>query len=584
MNELEEIKNRIDIAELIGGYVQLKKAGRNFKGCCPFHSEKTPSFVVSPERQIWHCFGACNEGGDAFTFIQKIEGMDFPESLKFLADKTGVKLQRQSYEKSDIKTKIFTANETAVKYYQGVLVSDEGKAARDYLIKERKLSGRTIKDFGLGYSPTGKNSLQNDLKNQGASEDSIKKAGLSSIKQGETRDFFFRRLMFPIRDVSGRTLGFSARVLDDSLPKYINTSETLVYSKSNSLYGIDLAKESIRKLDYAIVAEGMMDVIASHQAGIKNIVATGGTALTENQLRMIGRFTKNIKFSFDIDFAGSKATRRAIELAWEMDFNIKVITLPEGKDPGDIAVSNPRKWKEAVKKSQYVIDYLFDEAFEKNNPKDALGRKEIAKDLLPVIRRILTEIEKDTYIKKLAKKLSVEESSIRSTLKNISIPKGERVKVVEKKEIKDQLIVLEKNVLGLLLLFPNYLDFAETIITPTDFTEENTSKIYRKMLEYSSKKGELTENGFLDSLGKEESELLNHYALSAEKDFEELDEEEKAEEIYFGVKRLKKLSLDKKKQSLSSKIERLEKAGNKKDARKVLLELKILLEEEQKIS
>lgn len=588
MNELEEIKSKIDIAEYIGGYVQLKKAGRNFKGCCPFHSEKTPSFVVSPERQIWHCFGACAEGGDIFSFVQKIEGVDFTESLKILADKTGVKLKNQDYEKSDIKTKIFDANKKAMSFYEECLISDEGKIARDYLIKNRKLNSKTINEFGIGYSPSGNNNLIGKLFSLNVNKDIIRKSGLSTTKNGVEKDFFFKRLMFPIKDTTGRVLGFSGRVLDDSLPKYINTQDTIVYSKSDILYGIDLAKESIRKLDYAIIAEGMMDVVASYQSGVKNIVAPGGTALTENQLRLIGRFTKNIKLSFDIDFAGSEATRRAIELAWEMDFNIKVITIPEGKDPGDIAIKNPLKWKEAVKNSQYVIDYLFEESFKVNDPKDPMGRKKIAKDILPVIKRIPTEIEKDTYIKKLSKMLNVDESSIRSTLKNISLPKGKREqnngKVEKKNGIENQFIILEENLLGLLLLFPNYLDFAETIIEPSDFSEKNTSKIYQKMLKYSSKKGELTEKDFLKSLEKEESELLNHYALSVEKDFETLDEEEKAEEIYFGVKRLKKISLDKKKQSLSSEIEALENAGDNKKAREALEKLKELLAEEQKIS
>lgn len=584
MNELEEIKNRIDIAEYIGGYVQLKKAGRNFKGCCPFHNEKTPSFVVSPERQIWHCFGACSEGGDIFSFVQKIEGVSFPESLNILAEKTGVKIKKINYEKNDLKTKIYSANNMAMKFFEEKLASNDGKIARDYLLKKRKLSAKTITIFSLGYSPTGKDSLKYILKENNVEKDVLEKSGLVSIKNGEERDFFFKRLMFPIKETNGKVLGFSGRVLDDSLPKYINTPETPVYSKSNVLYGIDLAKESIRKQDYAIVAEGMMDVIASHQAGIKNIVAAGGTALTENQLRLLVRFTKNIKLSFDIDFAGSEATRRAIELAWGMDFNIKVITLPEGKDPGDIAIEKPNEWKKAVINSKYVVDYLFDEAFKKNNPKDPLGRKKIAKELLPIIRRIPDDIEKDTYIKKIAKKLNVEESSIRSTLQKISLPKKKRENIIKEEEIKNHSQALEENVLGLLILFPNYLDFAETIISPDDFSGKNTGQIYEKMLKYSSNKDELTEKNFLASLEKEESNLLNHYALLAEKNFEELDEEKKAEEIYFGVKRLKKISLEKKKMSLSKEVERLEKAGDNEKAKKVLKKLSALLSEEQKIS
>lgn len=584
MNELEEIKSRTDIIELIGGYVQLKKSGRNYKGLCPFHSEKTPSFMVSPEKQIWRCFGACNEGGDVFSFVQRVEGLSFAEAVKKLADKAGVKVEHRNYEKETSKRSLYSANEIASDFFIKNLSSPEGKKARDYLLKNRKLTVKTIKDFSIGYAPKGKSGLIDELSSHKIDQKDMSLTGLVKERDGQKMDFFWQRLIFPIKDTMGQVIGFSARVLDDSLPKYINTPETPIYSKSNILYGIDLAKEHIRKQDYAILVEGMMDVIASHQSGVKNVVATGGTALTENQLKLIQRFTKNIKLAFDVDFAGSEATRRAIELAWTLGFNIKVITIPEGKDPGDIAIKKPDIWKKAIKDANYVVDYLFSESLKKYNKKDAMGRRYIAKNLLPVIKRIPDEIEKDTYIKRLANELLVDESSIVAALKNISLPKEQRKKQETKQGITSHTDELEKNVLGLLANLPNYLDFADSILDKNDFTNKETSNFFNKMVKYYNEKRDFSESDFLNSLKKDESEVFKHYILSAEINFSELDDERKAEEIYFSAKRIKKNSLTRKKEALSRKIGELEKSKDKKGAEAALMELNDVLIEEQRVS
>lgn len=584
MNEIEEIKNRVDILEIVGGYVDLKKAGRNYKGLCPFHAEKTPSFMVSPEKQIWRCFGACNEGGDAFSFLQKVEGLSFGEAIQKLAEKTGVKLERKSYEKDESKRVLFSANRIATDFYKELLGEKEGEVAKKYLIQKRSLSEKTISDFELGFAPRSKKNLIKELEKHNIKENESQRAGLAKEKNGIFLDFFWNRLMFPIKDSGGQTIAFSARVLDDSLPKYINTPETDIYSKSNSLYGLDLAKESIRKLDYAILVEGMMDVVASHQAGVKNVVAPGGTALTESQLRLIQRFTKNIKLAFDIDFAGSEATRRAIEIAWQMGFNIKVITIPEGKDPGDIAITKTAVWKKAIKDAKYVVDYLFDESLKKFNKKDAIGRRYIAKELLPVIKRIPDAIEKDTYIKRLANELLVDEESIQKALKNISLPKEKREKAEKTKTIKNHQSELEKNTIGLLALLPNYLDFAETILEKEDFTDGKVGIFYEKMVKYYEKNKDFSESKFLASLKKGDGEVFKHYILYAETNFSDLDEEKRAEEIYFGAKRIKKNSLAQKKELLTKKIKEFEESNDHKGAEKALKELNAVHLEERRIS
>ena len=584
MNELDEIKIRTDIVDLVGGYVQLKKAGRNYKGLCPFHNEKTPSFMVSPEKQIWHCFGACNEGGDVFSFIQKTEGLSFGEAIKKLADKTGVKIEGKKYQENKPKTSLYSANEIAMEFFIKALELPEGKKAKDYLLKNRAISTKTVKDFSIGYAPKGKDNLKKELLLHKIKTEDMLIAGLIKEKDNELLDFFWQRLIFPIKDTSGNVIGFSARVLDDSLPKYINTKETPIYSKSKILYGIDLAKEAIRKQDYIILAEGMMDVISSYQSGVKNIVATGGTALTEDQLRLIQRFTKNIKLAFDVDFAGNEATRRAIELAWNMDFNIKVINIPDGKDPGDIATKRPEVWKEAVKNAVYVIDYLFENSLKKYNKKDPIGRKKIAKDLLPIIKRIPDKIEKDTYIKRLSNELLVDEASIIATLKNISLPKTKREKIAPTKINPEQMTEIEKNTLGLLSEQPQYLDFADTVLDPEDFSNKESGEFFQKMVKYYNKNKKFSESGFLESLKKDECEIFKHYILLAEVNFSELNEEKKAEEIYFGVKRIRKKSLNNKKKMIIEAIKTFEKTQDKKGATEALIKLNEIIIEEQKIS
>lgn len=590
MNEIEEIKSKIDIVEYIGGYVQLKQTGKNFKACCPFHSEKTPSFIVSPERQMWHCFGSCNEGGDIFSFAMKMEGLTFGEAVRVFAEKAGVQLKNQNYEKNESKAKLYSANDLAADYYHSLLYHPEGKEALEYLTKKRGLTDKTIKEFSLGYSPMGKESLQKELKKHDFKIFELEKAGLVAKKQGEMRDLFWKRLMFPIRDISGRTIGFSARTLDpNGIPKYINTPATEIYDKSSILYGIDLAKESIRKLNYAIIVEGNMDVIASRQAGVKNVVASSGTALTENQLRLLGRLSKNLKLAFDIDFAGSEATRRAIEIAWNQGFNLKVIEIPEGKDAADAVQKDPKIWKEAVKNAKYVVDYLFDTAFAKYDPHDPIGKKTIAKDLLPVVKRIPDEIERNSYIKKLAEGLSVDESSIMAALAKVGAPKNTsepevKRQVAAEPKLAEKTIELEQNIIGLLMSFPHYLDFANGLLDSSDFTTEELGKDFQSLLEYYNKKGDFSESKFLASFKKEDAERFKLYALTAENNFEEFDDEKKAEEIYFGIKRLKKLSLANQKKKLSTEIAQFEKIGEKTRAKAALETLRALLEEERSIS
>ncbi|MCK4892060.1 MAG: DNA primase, partial [Candidatus Pacebacteria bacterium] len=311
-SQVDEIKSRLSVEEVISGYLQLQRAGRNWKAKCPFHNEKTPSFTVSPERQMWYCFG-CNEGGDIFTFVMKMEGLEFRDALKLLAEKAGVQLEDRSYNDSGEKSKALEILDISRKFYQECLKIKTGRKAFEYL-SNRGLSKNIIEKFQLGYAPDSWDLLSKFLKKKGYKESGIFSAGMTVKKdKGGYYDRFRGRIMFPINNVSGQTIGFSSRVMpgaDESHAKYINTPETAIYNKSRVLYGLDKSKVEIRKKDLCIMVEGNMDVIASFQAEIENVAATSGTALTADQLKIIKRYTDNIAFSFDMDSAGIKAAGR----------------------------------------------------------------------------------------------------------------------------------------------------------------------------------------------------------------------------------------------------------------------------------
>ena len=363
MSTVDEVKQKLDIVEVIGQYVKLTKAGRNFKAVCPFHNEKTASFYVFPERQSWHCFGACSTGGDVFTFVMKKEGLDFGETLRLLADKVGVSLPShiEPGPRKDEKEKLFQANEAAAQYYHNLLVnSPAGEKAKNYLLG-RGLTVKTINDFQLGVSPNAWEMLMMYLLEKGFSESELLDAGLIlKTEEGKTHDRFHNRLMFPIRDNRGRTTGFSGRVLDDSLPKYMNSPQTAIFDKSGTIYGIDMAGSAIRSKDMAVIVEGYMDVIVAHQYGFNNVVASMGTAITEKHIAILKKLTKNIALALDPDAAGEEAMLRCVEYENSLNNEIKVIILPSGKDPDEVIKEDSKLWQAAVEKAVPVIDYTID--------------------------------------------------------------------------------------------------------------------------------------------------------------------------------------------------------------------------------
>ena len=463
MTDTEEIKSRLDIAEVISGYLRLTRAGRNFKALCPFHNEKSPSFMVNPERQIWHCFG-CGEGGDIFTFVMKMDGLEFKEALKLLADRAGVKLKNFNPKESGQKARLMEIIKISARFFQECLKVKGGKKAKEYFAS-RGLKDETVENFKLGYAPNSWNLLSDFLKKKGFKDEEIFSSGMSVKKdRGGYYDRFRHRLIFPIANLSGEIIGFSARAMpgaDEKSAKYINTPETPIYNKSRVLFGLDKAKLAIRKKDKCILVEGNMDVIMSHQAGVENAIAVSGTALTSEQLRIIKRYTDNLSLAFDVDEAGKTAAKRGIELAFQEELNVSVIPIPEGKDPADTVKNNPKEWIEAAEKSQPVMDFYFDQAFSKFNSKDIQGKKEIAKEMLNIIGKISNKIEQAHYLQILAGRLEIDESILRDTLRRAKITKSSRLLFQDKSgkiKVTDKKTQLQERLVSFAIVCPELLE------------------------------------------------------------------------------------------------------------------------------
>jgi len=596
-NIIEEIKSKIDIVDLISEYIQLKPAGVNFKALCPFHREKTPSFFVSPERQIWHCFGACNEGGDIFKFIMKIENVDFPEALRILAKKAGVEIDRRDYHFMSQKTKLSDILRMAAKFYHLILIeSPLAEKARQYL-KERGLKLETIKEFQLGFAPDRWDELYKFLTKKGFKEQDIESAGLiiKSTKYPITQvpnpsyyDRFRNRIMFPINDLYGNPVGFTGRILPESedkeTAKYVNTPETPIYNKSRILYGLDKAKTFIKESDAAILVEGNMDVIACHQAGFKNVVASSGTALTIEQVKLIKRYTNNLLLAFDVDIAGETATQRGIDIALQEEINVKVIQVPEGKDPDECIKENPQKWLKAVQEALPIMEYYFILAFKNKDPKKVEDKKEIAKILLPAIAKFADPIEQEHWLKILASKIDVSESSLRDKLKRLKIyntSKEEGIVLVEK-STREKLIV--DRFLGLLIKYPDlvinyFLDLPKECYN--SFEAQELAQIIKDC--YNLKKT-IDSNWFKANLKK--PEIINYFdylGLLIEKEFsdyplkiEQLKSNQKKNleiEIKKLFRFLKEDYLKKQRLELTNNLKEAEKNKNKPEIEKILIKI-----------
>ncbi len=419
MDDLELIKQKINIVDLISEYLPLKKAGVNFKAPCPFHQEKSPSFVVSPERGIWHCFG-CGKGGDHFKFVMEKESIDFPEAIEMLAKRAGVEIKRKKGEKSPAKQSLFEANEKAAEFFHFILTSHPlGKPALEYLYK-RGLTDETIKAFQLGYSPNSWDSLTNFLTKRGFTLQQLIDIGLVVPSKNRGYDRFRGRIMFPLSDVKGHIIGFSGRVLLGGEPKYINSPQTILFDKSNFLFGLQLSKGDIRSKNQAIIVEGEMDMLMSYQSGVKNIVASKGTALTTGHIELLKKYTDTVALCFDKDLAGDAASRRGIEMAEQAGLHLKVVQVPDGKDPADTCLKDVSLWEKAVADAESIYDYYLQSVSKRFNAKTAEGKRKIGEELIPIWSKIADPLTFEHYLQKLAALLGVQDDIVRREIKKVS--------------------------------------------------------------------------------------------------------------------------------------------------------------------
>ncbi|MHB0877540.1 MAG: DNA primase [Anaerolineae bacterium] len=430
MSVADEIRQRLDLVDVVSEYVTLKKAGRSLKGLCPFHQEKTPSFIVFPETQTWHCFGACGEGGDVFSFIQKREGVDFGEALRILAQRAGVSLHAspEAAEEAEVRDRLHEVLAAAAAYFGEQLASPAGEAARAYLQK-RGVGEAVTAEFGLGYAPPGWRSVSTRLMTNGYSRDELAQAGLIAERDdGGFYDRFRHRLMFPIWDRRGRVVAFGARSLDGSEPKYLNSPQTRLFDKGSLLYGLHKARQAIMADETVVIVEGYMDVIAAHEAGYRNVVAGMGTALSEAQLQSVSRSAHRYVLALDADAAGSAATLRGVAVAGEalegeaaptleggllhfekrLNAEIRIAVLPEGLDPDDLIRRDAPAWQKLIAEAKPLVDYLFDVALAEEDLSTAKGKSRIAARLIPVVAQVPDAFERAHHVERLARHLGVD--------------------------------------------------------------------------------------------------------------------------------------------------------------------------------
>lgn len=591
MDEVQEIKQKLDIADVIGGYIQLKPAGRNLKALSPFHAEKTPSFMVSPEKGIWHDFST-DEGGDIFTFVMRMEGIGFPEALEILAKRAGVQLKpRGKVQRGPAKAPLYDIMELAVRYYH--LSLSRNQAALDYLRKQRSLSAKAIKTYRLGYAPDSWDALTGMLKKKGYSYEQMVGVGVAAQKHGKSSayDLFRGRVVFPIFDAQGRPVGFSGRVLpgDEVGAKYINTPQTAIYNKSTAIYGLMQAKDAIRSHDEVIIVEGNMDVVALHDVGFEQVVACSGTALTAEQLKALSRLTKNIKICFDQDTAGVKAAQRALSLAHQADkaIDLKVITFEGAKDPDELIKKDVKLWHKAVESAQSAVDYLI--VFANKTFKGASGAELKKKQnfIFDAIRE-LSNAEQVRALELAAPLLGsnlvvLQEEFARSKPQSfVSTPpeRGDTAKVnmsaAEEATPKLQMTKQERTEEAFLKLV---LAFPAARVALVDLDIARTSQRHRSIFEVlaNSPKAKLQEIAKLLPENENDVKIL---ALKGEEEYSALSEHDIGLEAYTQVHRLQKLNRELNKRWLAKQIAEAETAKDREGVKRLLADYQALLNEE----
>ncbi|MCX6782121.1 MAG: DNA primase [Candidatus Magasanikbacteria bacterium] len=579
MADTQAIKDRVDIVQLIQEYLPLKKAGANWKAPCPFHHEKTPSFMVHPEKQIWHCFG-CGKGGDIFTFVQEMEGLDFPETLKLLADRAGVKIESSQYSEinKSQKNRIYEINSKAAYFFHHLLLEMSAAAvAREYLYKRRLLKEQTVIDWQIGFIPDQWDLLTQYLLKKGFGIDDLVASGLT-VKNDERKSHYDRfrgRIMFPIQDVHGNIVGFTGRILvetENSGGKYVNTPQTLAYDKSRVIYGLNKAKQEIKTKDMAVLVEGQMDVIACHEAGMKNVIAASGTALTDDQVRLIKRYTNNIAMAFDADSAGQNAAKRGIDVALLAGLNIKVIKIPDGagKDADECLKKNSNVWFRSVDEATGIMEWYFANILKGANLSDPKTKQKAAQALLSEVAKIPYAVEREAWVKKMSELLGADTAILLEELRKIKRetrePASANVQTAQSE--KETILVggqridlLRQKVCALIISRPAIFSALHAYIKPEYFVNTAYSPLY-EMLEkqYNDNiRPSLGDFKLNNAAGENLADLLY---MQSQKDYAELSDEDSEKEAVLILSEIDKMYKKSRRDELARELKTVQDLGD----------------------
>ena len=577
----EEVRSRLDIEDIVGEYVQLKRAGRNLKGLSPFTNEKTPSFIVSPDKNIWHDFSS-NKGGDIFSFIMEVEGLDFRAALEFLARKAGVDItvfnNQGDQTTAKAKKQAIELNTLANKYYQHSLANN--KLAYEYVFNKRKISKEIAREFGVGYAPSSGDALVKFMKSRGIKQEDIKKAGLTNRFGG---DMFRKRMTVALMDQMGQIIGFTARTVEDepNSPKYLNTSQTIIYDKGRHVFGLSQAKESIRKQDFVVIVEGNMDVISSHQAGVTNVVATAGTAMTSMHLKTLSRLTSKIKLAFDNDSAGLAATERAIELAKELDIDLFIVSLPKGaKDPDELIQEDVTLWQNATKSETPAVDWVISQYQARENLKTAIGKRNFINAALKLIRLIDDAVVLDYYLTKIGEISEISKTALTDSLKRAnqksSVPKKSQKNVniqpstAKKQQDENQ---FEDNILGLAIINRGLLS-----LLPDNLSEFMSNEERKQIASFIMKNPNFTDADIEGGL-KNIDTYVKIVTLKAEERYLSWSKEEQSHELTQLLHQLKERKRKQKKIALTKQLKDAEFLGDEAKAGEIRVALNKFIKE-----
>lgn len=590
MNSAQEIKNKIDLVELIREYIQVKAVGANFQALCPFHQEKTPSFIISPDKQIWRCFG-CGKGGDLFDFVMEIEGLEFKEALELLAPKAGVVLKHESFQNYSKKKRLHEILNLSAKYFAKHLNQDEiGESARQYLLN-RGLNKQTISDWLMGYSLDSYDDIikyfqSSKLEDKKFNVSELLSAGLVIEKNQKYYDRFRARIMFPISDINGNIIAFTARIspekeAETKMGKYINSPQSEIFDKSKVVFALDKAKKAIREKDLSIFVEGQMDAIVCHQFGYNNVVASSGTAVSQEQLTLIKRYSNNLAFAFDMDKAGQIATDRGIQEAMNLDMRVKIIVLNEEyKDPADCLLKNPADFKKALESSLDIMDYYFNKIIKGKDLNNLDAKREVVAKMLLMLKKLKSRVDQDYWLKKLSQDLNLSEDTLREEfVKNAnqtSFKANSQPKAIDSSLDKQSRLI--ELVLSLIFRFPELIEETSSLLKEEYLNDNHLNNFYKKLIIYYNKYSSFEFQHFRSNLKeKNQIDLADTLSLKGEREYYDLDTQRARKEILASIEELRKIYYQKKISLVEKELTIAEQENDTEKAKQLMNQIAQLL-------